>query len=139
MKRLLALIAVVTIATIFSAVEMTPLVVSGCLYQETTEKEKQPPPKKAVVKSKPEPHCPKEARKQHIAVTIVLRAIFRSSGEVTDVRFDKVIPSDLPEDIRKAFTEESIKAARQIKFKPAMKDGHPVSMYMQLEYNFSCS
>jgi len=66
----------------------------------------------------------------------VLRAIFRASGAITDIKFEKVIPTDLPEDMVWAFTEECIKAARQIKFEPAMKDGHPVSMYMQLEYNF---
>jgi hypothetical protein len=34
-------------------------------------------------------------------------------------------------------TEQAITAARQIKFTPAMIDGTPVSMWMQLEYNFS--
>ncbi len=34
-------------------------------------------------------------------------------------------------------TERAIAAARQIKFVPATKDGRPVSMYIQLEYNFN--
>jgi len=34
-------------------------------------------------------------------------------------------------------TERAIAAARQIKFTPATKDGRPVSMYIQLEYNFN--
>jgi hypothetical protein len=34
-------------------------------------------------------------------------------------------------------TEQAVSAARQIKFTPAMKDGKPVSMWMQLEYNFN--
>ena len=33
--------------------------------------------------------------------------------------------------------ERAIAAARQIKFVPAMKGGHPVSVFMQLEYNFN--
>ena len=66
----------------------------------------------------------------------MLRAIFTSSGKVTDITFDKAIPGNLPEELVKAFTEECVKAARKIKFKPAMKDGHPVSMYIQLEYYF---
>ncbi len=35
-------------------------------------------------------------------------------------------------------TEQAIvAAAKKIKFIPAMKDGNPVSMWMQLEYNFN--
>jgi hypothetical protein len=34
-------------------------------------------------------------------------------------------------------TEKAIAAARQIRFVPATRNGHPVSMYMQLEYNFN--
>ena len=34
-------------------------------------------------------------------------------------------------------TEKAMEAARQIKFIPAMKDGKPVSMWMNFEYKFS--
>jgi len=34
-------------------------------------------------------------------------------------------------------TERAIAAARQIKFVPATKGGRPVSVFMQLEYNFN--
>ncbi|MDT5059855.1 MAG: hypothetical protein QOH63_562, partial [Acidobacteriota bacterium] len=34
-------------------------------------------------------------------------------------------------------TERAIAAARQIRFTPAMKDGHAVSQYIQIEYNFN--
>jgi hypothetical protein len=34
-------------------------------------------------------------------------------------------------------TELAIEAAKKIKFVPATKYGYPVSMWMQLEYNFS--
>jgi hypothetical protein len=33
-------------------------------------------------------------------------------------------------------TEQSLNAARKVKFVPAMIDGHPVNLYIQLEYNF---
>jgi len=91
---------------------------------------------KVVIKSKPKPHYPKLAHKQHIGATIVLRAIFRASGKVTDVKFSKVMPADLSDDLVSAFTEECMKVAPKIKFKPATKNGHPVSMYVQLEYAF---
>jgi len=38
---------------------------------------------------------------------------------------------------RQARRQPQVEAARRIKFVPAMKDGKPVSMFMQLEYNFS--
>ncbi|MDX6382603.1 MAG: hypothetical protein QOK48_176, partial [Blastocatellia bacterium] len=34
-------------------------------------------------------------------------------------------------------TGTSIEAAKQVKFTPATKDGHPVSVLTQLEYNFN--
>jgi TonB family protein len=123
----------IVIASIFSAMAIAAAGISKGPPQETTRTDGQP---KAIVKFKPEPHYPEEARKRRIEATIVLRAIFRASRDVTDIKFDKVIPKNLPEDIVKALTKEAIEAARKIKFEPAMKDGHPVSMYVQLEYNF---
>jgi len=81
------------------------------------------------VLSKPEPQYTEEARKNQITGTVVLRAVFTSSGQVTNIRSVSGLPFGL--------TERAIAAARQIKFSPAMKDGHPVSMYIQLEYNFN--
>jgi hypothetical protein len=122
----------------FSILSATAIAVAGLgkvSPQETARKDDQEH-RAAVVKSKPKPHWPKEARKHRVKATIELRAIFRSSGEVTDIKFAKVIPEGIPENIVQALTNECIRAARQIKFEPAMKDGHPVSMYVQLEYNF---
>src|SRR5678816_3888857 len=84
---------------------------------------------KARVLSKPEPQYTEEARKNQITGTVVLRAVFTSGGQVTNIRSVSGLPFGL--------TERAIAAARQIKFSPAMKDGHAVSMYIQLEYNFN--
>lgn len=84
---------------------------------------------KAVVVTKPEPVYTEAARGNQITGTVVLRCVFSSSGAVNDVRVLKALPYGL--------TEKAIAAARQIKFIPAVKDGHFVSMYMQLEYNFN--
>lgn len=65
-----------------------------------------------------------------------MRAVLNSTGKVTDIKFEKALPNNLPEDILKKFTEASIKAAEKIKFEPGTKDGHPVSTYVQLVYNF---
>jgi TonB family protein len=84
---------------------------------------------KARVLSKPEPQYTEEARKNQIVGTVVLRAVFTSGGQVSNIRAVSGLPFGL--------TERAIAAARQIKFSPATKDGHPVSMYIQLEYNFN--
>jgi hypothetical protein len=34
-------------------------------------------------------------------------------------------------------TEKAIAAARQIRFRPAIREGRPVNVVMQLEYNFN--
>ena len=129
MKNFLILFYSVALAGILCTLAITTV-----SAQQGPDREQQR--SKVIVKSGPKPHYPKEARKRHIEATVVLRAIFRASGEVTDIKFDKIIPGDVPEDIVKAFTDESIKAARKIKFQPAMKGGRPVSMYIQLEYAF---
>jgi TonB family protein len=84
---------------------------------------------KARVLSKPEPQYSEAARRAGVTGTIVLRAIFSSDGDVKSVRVSQALPFGL--------TTAAIQAARQIKFTPAMKDGRPVSMYIQLEYNFN--
>ncbi len=84
---------------------------------------------KARVLSKPEPQYTEEARKNQVTGTVVLRAVFTSGGQVTNIRAVSGLPYGL--------TERAIAAARNIKFVPATKDGRPVSMYIQLEYNFN--
>jgi TonB family protein len=94
-----------------------PAAVSG---RETSQK--------ARVLSKPEPSYTEAARRAGVTGTVVLRAIFSSDGEVKSVRVSQALPFGL--------TTAAIQAARRIKFTPAMKDDRPVSMYIQLEYNF---
>lgn len=84
---------------------------------------------KARLISKPEPQYTEDARKNQITGTVVLKVVFASNGSVTNIRTVSGLPYGL--------TERAIAAARQIKFVPATKDGHQVSMWMQLEYNFN--
>lgn len=81
------------------------------------------------VMRKPEPSYSSDARDNQITGTVVLRCIFGADGRVRNITVIRGLPDGL--------TERAIKAARQIKFIPAMKDGRPVSMWMQLEYNFN--
>jgi TonB family protein len=84
---------------------------------------------KARLISKPEPQYTEDARKNQVTGTVVLKVVFASNGSVSNIRTVSGLPYGL--------TERAIAAARLIKFVPATKDGHPVSMWMQLEYNFN--
>ena len=79
--------------------------------------------------AKPEPQYTEQARRDQITGTVVLRVVFSSSGQVTNIQAVQQLGGGL--------TEKAIAAARQIRFLPAMRNGQPVSMYMQLEYNFN--
>jgi TonB family protein len=84
---------------------------------------------KARILSKPEPQYTEDARKNQVSGTVVLKAVFSSSGQVTNIRAVSGLPYGL--------TEKAIAAARQIRFQPAMKDGRAVSQFIQIEYNFN--
>jgi len=84
---------------------------------------------KALVRVKPEPQYTESARKYSVQGTVILRAVFTRTGEVTNISVRQGLPHGL--------VQRAVAAARQIKFLPASKDGHPVAMYIQLEYNFT--
>ena len=86
------------------------------------------PDERARVLKKPEPSYTKEARANKIAGTVILKVVFTSKGTVENIHVARGLPDGL--------TERAVEAAKKIKFIPAMKDGHPVSMWMQLEYVF---
>jgi TonB family protein len=81
------------------------------------------------VLKKPEPSYTEQARQNQVRGTVILRAVFDADGQVKHIIVVRGLPDGL--------TERSIAAARAIKFIPAMKDGKPVSMWIQLEYNFN--
>ena len=83
---------------------------------------------KARILTRPEPQYTEDARKSNVSGTVVLRAIFAADGTVQNILFIRSLPGGL--------TEQAIKAARNIKFVPATKDGRPVSQFIQIEYNF---
>ncbi|HEX6649767.1 MAG TPA: energy transducer TonB [Pyrinomonadaceae bacterium] len=85
--------------------------------------------RKIQFKSRPAPEYSDEAKRKGVRGVVVLKCIFRSNGTVTDIKVIAGLPYGL--------TESAIEAAKQIKFVPATKDGHNVSMWMQLEYNFN--
>ncbi len=85
--------------------------------------------RRAVITSKPEPQFTEEARKNNVTGEVVLRMVLASNGSVTGIQPVKRLPDGL--------TEKAIEAARRIQFTPAEKDGHKVSQYVSVVYNFN--
>ncbi|MDT4966324.1 MAG: hypothetical protein QOJ64_1061 [Acidobacteriota bacterium] len=84
---------------------------------------------KARILRRTEPQYTEEARKNNIAGTVVIRAVFAFDGKVRGIRVIQGLPFGL--------TLGSVQAARSIKFIPATVNGQPVSQFIQIEYNFS--
>jgi len=85
--------------------------------------------RKAVVLNKPEPQYTEDARKNQIMGTVTLKIVLAANGQVTNIRSISGLPNGL--------TEKAIEAAHLIKFTPAMKDGHPVSQYTNIQFVFT--
>jgi len=84
---------------------------------------------KARIIFKPEPLYTEEARIKQIDGFVLLKAVFRADGQVTDIRAVSKLPSGL--------TESAIDAAHRITFTPAMKDGRLVSQFGKIRFNFN--
>jgi hypothetical protein len=62
-----------------------------------------------------------------------------TTGEVGDIKVVTNIKRGGKEvkELPGGLTKQAIDAAGKIKFKPALKDGKAVSMYLQVEYKFT--
>jgi TonB family protein len=70
----------------------------------------------------------KEAKANRIQGTVQISAVFTADGQIINIQVIRGLPFGL--------NEEVIKAASKCKFKPAMKDGVPVSVRMLMEFSF---
>jgi TonB family protein len=77
-----------------------------------------PPQTPVEVLSKPKPDYTDEARKLKLEGEVLVRVLFSSSG---DVRVLEVVRG-----LGHGLDENAVRAAQQIKFKPAQRDGQPV-------------
>jgi protein TonB len=81
-----------------------------------------------VVLFAPEPEFSEEARKAKVAGNVVVYLQVDTNGRPTHVHVIRGIGLGLD--------EKAVEAVRQYKFKPAMKDGKPVIVEMNVEVNF---
>jgi len=84
---------------------------------------------KVRVLSKPEPSYTELARGNQVTGTVTLRCVFAADGHVRAIHVVAGLPDGL--------TLRAILASQQIKFIPATKDGRPVSMWLEIQYNFN--
>jgi TonB family protein len=82
----------------------------------------------AAITAGPKPTYTKDARRRGVQGFVTLRVVLASSGKVSRVRVVKGLPAGL--------TENAIRAACKLQFKPAIKDGQPVSQWVSIEYVF---
>jgi TonB family protein len=69
-----------------------------------------------------------EARRNGVQGIVSLSVIFTADGTVTSIKVVRGLPDGL--------NERAIEAAKKIRFRPAIKDGKPVSVRGNLEYSF---
>lgn len=77
---------------------------------------------------KPNPGYTREGRRHLTKGLVVLRMILAADETIKHIEVVKGLPDGL--------TEKSMEAAQKIKFKPAKKDGQPVSVWVEVEYRF---
>lgn len=85
--------------------------------------------RRPVITEKPDPGITEEAISMGLNGIVRLSVVLCHTGRVTDINVLHGPPYGA--------NELAVKAARGIKFKPAEKDGRPVSMYVKLEYVFN--
>ena len=83
---------------------------------------------RAVMSAKPKPSYTREARRNGVQGFVTLKVLLSARGKVARVRVVKGLPAGL--------TENAIRAACRIEFKPAMKNGQVVSQWVTAEYVF---
>ena len=83
---------------------------------------------RAEVTEKPRPGYTREANRAGVQGYVILRVLLTSAGGIGRIRVVRRLPYGL--------TENAIRVACKIKFKPAMKDGKQVSQWLDVDYTF---
>ncbi|HEY6122472.1 MAG TPA: energy transducer TonB [Pyrinomonadaceae bacterium] len=83
---------------------------------------------RAEITDRPKPSYTKEANRAGIQGYVILRVVLTATGEVGSVRVVRRL--------RYGLTENAIRVACKIKFKPAIKNGRAVSQWLNVEYPF---
>jgi protein TonB len=77
------------------------------------------------------PQYTKEAQDRKIEGTVLMSAVVREDGTVSDVKVTRSL------DAKYGLDEQAVKAARQWTFEPGTKDGKPVPVTVTIELAFT--
>jgi TonB family protein len=83
---------------------------------------------KAEITAKKLPGYTREARRVGVEGIVALKVLLLGDGKIGRVRVVRRLPYGL--------TENAIRVACEIKFKPAMKAGQPVAQWLNVQYAF---
>lgn len=71
----------------------------------------------------------KAARQNRVQGTVLVSVVFASDGQIKNIQVKRGLPDGMD--------DEAIKAAQEIVFLPALKNGSPVSVRMSIEFTFN--
>jgi TonB family protein len=80
------------------------------------------------ITSKPNPVYTEEARRLHVQGEVILRVVFRASGQIQILGVSQGLGHGLD--------EAAIRAAQEIQFKPARRNGQPTDTTATLQIMF---
>lgn len=83
---------------------------------------------RVVITAKPKPTYTREARRDGVQGFVTLKVLLSARGKIARIRILKGLPAGL--------TENAIRAACKIEFKPATKGGQAVAVWLNVEYVF---
>jgi TonB family protein len=83
---------------------------------------------RAVITAKPKPSYTREARRNGVQGFVTLKVLLSARGKIARIRVVKGLPAGL--------TENAIRAACKMEFKPATKKGEAVAVWQTTEYVF---
>ena len=83
---------------------------------------------KAEITARPEPGYTREARRAGVQGIVTLKLLLLPEGEIDRIKVVRALPYGL--------TENAIRAACKVKFKPAVKAGSPVAQWVTIQYGF---
>ena len=83
---------------------------------------------KAEITARPDPVYTREARRMGVQGLVTLKLLLLPDGKIDRIKVVRTLPYGL--------TENAIRAACGVKFKPAVKAGNPVAQWVTIQYGF---
>jgi len=84
----------------------------------------------------PDPEFPYEIITD-MELQVILIAKFKKTGKVTDIKIISTrVPDKLPNALLAKLEQATTDAAKNIRFTPAMKNGHPISQRVEVVFTF---